>query len=92
MPNQLYFTTLMTCLKEKKFKEVRKWVGQNSDIEPTVVYRKLYDYSNEILKPNSVPQMIIHLADYSYKSAFVADQEVNLVACLTEIMADCEFI
>ena len=86
------FKTLMTCLKEKKFKEVRKWVGQNSDIEPTVVYRKLYDYSNEILKPNSVPQMIIHLADYSYKSAFVADQEVNLVACLTEIMADCEFI
>ena len=82
----------MTCLKEKKFKEVRKWVGQNSDIEPTVVYRKLYDYSNEILKPNSVPQMIIHLADYSYKSAFVADQEVNLVACLTEIMADCEFV
>ena len=86
------FKTLMTCLKEKKFKEVRKWVGQNSDIEPTVVYRKLYDYSNEILKPNSVPQMIIHLADYSYKSAFVADQEVNLVACLTEIMADCEFV
>ena len=86
------FKLLVTHLKEKKFKEVRKWVGQNTDIEPTVIYRKLYDYSNEVMKPTSIPMLVIHLADYSYKSAFVADQEVNLVACLTEIMANCEFI
>ena len=86
------FKLLVTHLKDKKFKEVRKWVGQNTDIEPTVIYRKLYDYSNEVMKPTSIPMLVIHLADYSYKSAFVADQEVNLVACLTEIMADCEFI
>ena len=86
------FKLLVTHLKDKKFKEVRKWVGQNTDIEPTVIYRKLYDYSNEVMKPTSIPMLVIHLADYSYKSAFVADQEVNLVACLTEIMANCEFI
>ena len=86
------FKLLVTHLKEKKFKEVRKWVGQNTDIEPTVIYRKLYDYSNEVMKPTSVPMLVIHLADYSYKSAFVADQEVNLVACLTEIMANCEIV
>ena len=86
------FKLLVTHLKEKKFKEVRKWVGQNTDIEPTVIYRKLYDYSNEVMKPTSIPMLVIHLADYSYKSAFVADQEVNLVACLTEIMANCEFV
>ena len=86
------FKLLVNLLKEKKFKEVRKWVGQNTDIEPTVIYRKLYDYSNEVMKPTSIPMLVIHLADYSYKSAFVADQEVNLVACLTEIMANCEFV
>ena len=86
------FKLLVTHLKDKKFKEVRKWVGQNTDIEPTVIYRKLYDYSNEVMKPTSIPMLVIHLADYSYKSAFVADQEVNLVACLTEIMANCEFV
>ena len=86
------FNNLIKYLKEKNFKEMRKWVGQNTDIEPTVIYRKIYDYSNEKMKPNSIPQLVIHLAEYSYKSAFVADQEVNLVACLTEVMADCEWV
>ena len=85
------YKSLVTHLKNRNFKEMRKWVGNNSDIEPAVVYRKLYDMSSDLLVENSVPQLVIHIANYSYKSAFVADHEVNLVACLTEIMADCEF-
>ena len=85
------YKSLITHLKSRNFKEMRKWVGNNSDIEPAVVYRKLYDMSSDLLVENSVPQLVIHIANYSYKSAFVADHEVNLVACLTEIMADCEF-
>jgi len=56
-----------------------------------VLYRKLYDTASEFIVDRSVPQLVLHIANYSYKSAFVADQEVNLVACLTEIMSDCEF-
>jgi DNA polymerase III delta prime subunit len=85
------YKKLISLLKERKFKDVRKWVGQNSDIEPTVLYRRLYDTASEYLSETSIPQLVLHIADYSYKSAFVADQEVNLVACLTEIMTDCEF-
>ena len=70
---------------------MRKWVGTNSDIEPTVLYRKLYDTASQFMADRSIPQLVLLIANYSYKSAFVADQEVNLVACLTEIMSDCEF-
>ena len=70
---------------------MRKWVGQNCDVDPSVLYRKLYDTSSENVSERSIPQLVLHIADYSYKSAFVVDQEVNLVACLTEIMTDCEF-
>jgi len=86
------FDSLITFLKERNFKEVRKWVAQNQDIESTVLYRRLYDTAYEKLASKSVPQLVMHIADYSYKSAFVADQEINTVACLTEIMADCEFV
>jgi len=55
------------------------------------LYRKLYDTASDFMSDRSVPQLVLHIADYSYKSAFVADHEVNLVACLTEIMTDCEF-
>lgn len=85
------FKMLVNNLKNKEFKEVRKWVAQNTDIEPTQIYRKLYDFCFEYLKDHSVPQLVLHIADYSYKDAFVSDHEVNLVACLTEIMVDCEF-
>ena len=78
--------------KEKNFAEMRKWVVVNSDIEPARVYRKIYDSLYEYLKPNSIPQAVVILAKYQYQSAFVADQEINLVACLTEIMVDCEFV
>jgi len=85
------YKNLVRHLKDRNFKEMRKWVGNNSDLEPSVVYRKLYDTASDFLDDKSIPQLVLHIADYSYKSAFVADHEVNLVACLTEIMADCEF-
>jgi len=82
---------LVSGLKEKDFASVRKWVTNNLDNDPTKIYRKLYDTLYEQLKPNSVPQLVLHLAKYQYQAAFVADHEINMVACLTEIMVDCEF-
>lgn len=81
---------LIKHLKEKNFTEMRKWVVVNSDIDPARVYRKIYDGLYEYLKPESVPQAVVILAKYQYQSAFVPDQEINLVACLTEILVDCE--
>ena len=83
-------TQIVKHLKEKDFAAIRKWAA-TTDIEPSTFYRKLYDNLYEILKPSSIPQIVIILADYQYKQAFVADQEINLVACLTQIMADGEF-
>ena len=83
--------TLMQHMKEKNFKEVRKWVVENIDNDPVMMYRKLYDSAADYMKPESIPSLVLIVAEYSYKSAFVADQEVNLVACLTEIMSECAF-
>ena len=83
---------LVGYLKEGNFAEMRKWVVVNSDIEPARVYRKIYDSLYEFFKPESIPQAVVILSKYQYQSAFVADQEINLVACLTEIMVDCEFV
>ena len=82
---------LITFLKDKNFGEMRKWVVVNSDIDPARIYRKIYDGLYDYLKPESIPQAVIILARYQYQSAFVADQEINLVACLTEMMVDNEF-
>lgn len=82
---------LMKTLKEKKFNEMRKWVVQNLDKEPSSLFRTLYDVLYEHLDTKSIPQAILIIAGYQYKSAFVADQEINMVACLTEIMASCKF-
>ena len=82
---------LIKSLKEKDFASARKWVTQNLDNDPTKIYRKIYDGLYELLKPNSVPQLVLHLAKYQYQSAFVADHEINMIACMTEIMVDCEF-
>jgi len=82
---------LVSHLKAKSFSEMRKWVAQNSDTDTASTLRKLYDIANEKMKPHSVAQLVLILADYQYKAAFVADQEINLVACMTEIMANCEF-
>lgn len=83
-------TQIVKHMKEKDFASVRKWVA-TTDIDSTTFFRKLYDNLYEILKPSSIPQIVLILADYQYKQAFVADQEINLVACLTEIMANGEF-
>lgn len=77
-------------LKDKDFGAIRKWVGSN-DIDPTELYRKLYDNLYDILKPVSIPQAVIIIADYSYKQSFVADAEINVMACLTELMVSVEF-
>jgi len=78
-------------LKTKYFTAMRKWAA-TSDGDHTTIYRKLYDGMYEFLKPQCIPQIVVILADYQYKQAFVADREINLVACLTEIMANGEFV
>lgn len=80
---------LVDALKEKDFKKMRQWVVNNLDNDPGVIFRKLYDSLTEQVK--TVPQLVLLIADYQYKAAFVADAEINLVACLTEIMAAVEF-
>ena len=77
-------------LKEKDFTAVRKW-SATAEVDNTTFFRKLYDALYDIAKPQSIPQAVIILADYQYKQAFVADHEINLVACLTELMANVEF-
>lgn len=82
---------LVTSMKNRKYAEVRAWVADHIDIDPNQLFRKFYDYANDFFTPASIPQVILIIADYSYKSAFVADLEVNTVACLTEIMVEGEF-
>jgi DNA polymerase III delta prime subunit len=77
-------------LKEKDFGSIRKWVA-TTDVDATALYRKIYDNLYDVLKPQSIPQAVVILADYQYKQAFVADQEINTVACLTELMVSVEF-
>tara|TARA_Y100000593_G_scaffold72983_1_gene134064 strand:+ start:941 stop:1879 length:939 start_codon:yes stop_codon:yes gene_type:complete len=78
-------------LKNKKYGKMRRWVVDNLDSDPVLLYRKIYDVLHRTLTDDSIPLSVITIADYSYKSAFVADQEINMVACLTDIMANCEF-
>ena len=85
------FKALIVFLKDKNFPMVRKWVAENSDQDSTELFRKLYDASSEFMAKDSIPQLVLYIGQYQYKAAFVADQEINLMACLTEIMADCEF-
>ena len=70
---------------------MRKWVAQNIDSDPTSIMRSLYDVASDKVDPKSIPQLVLLIGDYQYKSAFVADQEVNLVAFLTQVMAEVEF-
>ena len=81
---------LIKALKEKDFSTMRKWVVNNSDIDQSRIFRSIYDNLCVYLKPESVPMAVVTLAKYQYQSAFVADQELNLVACLTELMVECE--
>jgi hypothetical protein len=81
----------MDHMKKKDFKSMRKWVVDNIDNDQTRIFRKIYDQVSEFVEPGSVPSVILILAEYQYKSAFVVDQEINLVAALTEIMMGSEF-
>ena len=85
------YDVLFKHLKEKDFKKMRQWVVNNIDTDASAIFRGLYDKMIDHLKPQGVPQMVLILADYQYKHAFVADHELNVVACLTEIMANVEF-
>lgn len=83
-------TEIVKALKEKDFGAIRKWVASN-DVDPATLHRKIYDSLYDILQPQSIPQAVIILADYQYKQAFVADTQINTVACLTELMVSLEF-
>ena len=82
---------LIKNLKNKEFSEVRKWVVNNLDNDSGVLMRRIYDVLHDSLVPNSIPAAVLVLAKYQYQIAFVADQEINMLACLTELMVECEF-
>jgi len=82
---------LIEILKEKRFNDMRKWVIQNLDKEPSALFSNVYEILYKYLQPQSIPQAVLVIAGYQYKAAFVADQEINMVACLTEVMANCKF-
>jgi len=85
------YVQLVKDLKGKNFTEVRKWVGKNSDTESTELFRKLYDKAVDYIETGSIPQLVLILAEYQYRAAFVADREINTMAALTEIMGQLKF-
>ena len=84
------YTQLFGAIRDKNFKKMRSWVVNNMDLEPASIFRGVYDRMYDNIAPNSIPQLVLILADYQYKNAFVADHELNLVACMTEVMAGVE--
>ena len=82
---------LMSAMENRKWGEMRKWIAQNADQDPILLYRKIFNSLESKLKAESIPAAVLLIADYQYKSAFVADQEINLVACLTELMSQVKF-
>ena len=85
------FKSLIKLMKDKDFTEVRKWVAKQSDADTATLFRELYDSAATNIEANSIPQLVLILADYQYKAAFVADHELNIMAALTEIMGNCKF-
>jgi DNA polymerase III delta prime subunit len=85
------YTDLVKNLKAKNFTEVRKWVGKNSDVETTELFRHLYDKAVDYIEQSSIPQLVLVLAEYQYRAAFVADKEINIMAALTEVMGQLKF-
>jgi DNA polymerase III delta prime subunit len=82
---------LINGLRDKNFKEVRSWVAQNVDGDGADIFRKIYDNMNEYINPQSIPQVVVTLADYQYKSAFVADHEINMMAMFSEMMVEVDW-
>ena len=89
--NDSHVKELVDYLKKKEFPNVRKWIVQNLDNDTNAILRSIYDSIYESMKPKSIPEAVLIIAKYQYQSAFVADQEINLLAALTEIMCNCEF-
>lgn len=85
------FQLLITAMRSKDFTAVRKWMGENSDVDPTTFFRTFYDMAAELFTDDSVPQLVLAIAEYQYKAAHVADQEVNAAAFLVYVMASCRF-
>jgi len=81
---------LVSMMKKKDFGGVRKWVVENIDNDPTVIFRSIYEGLKDHFAPNAIPRAILIIAEYQYRSAFVADAEINLTACLTQMMIECE--
>lgn len=84
------FDELLTAIKGKDFKSMRKWVVDNMDLDTSAIIRGIYDRMYDRIQPQSIPQLVLILADYQHKAAFVVDQEINLVACMTEIMSEVQ--
>jgi len=91
MSSDVSLANLVRALKDRNFRDMRQWVSQHGNEDAARLYRKIYDALYDILKKESIPPAVIILAKYQYQAAFVADQELNLTACLTEMMAECEF-
>lgn len=85
------YKELTTALKARDFKTVRSWLGKNQDVDLTVLSREIYNTALTQMKDASIPGLILILADYGYKSAFCADQQINAAACMVEIMSGCEW-
>lgn len=86
--DETVFADLLTALKEKKFNDVRRWVGQNPDIEAAELFRRLYDVASEKVAKESIPNLVLILGEWQFKATHAVDQEINTMACLTEIMAN----
>ena len=89
--NEFSIDKVVGHLRKKEFTNMKKWVAQNMDNEPQVIMRKIYDNLYTYLLPKSIPEAVLVIGEYQYKATFVMDQEINLVAFLTELMMRCEF-
>jgi DNA polymerase III delta prime subunit len=87
----LEINSVYKLLKDKDFTSLRKWVAENVDIEQTEVFRRLYESADQYMTTNSIPQLVLILSKYQYQAAFVADPEINIIACFTEVLINCEF-
>lgn len=85
------YNDLIKAMKAKDYPSVRKWVGKNTDVDTIELFRELYDSATERMEPSTIPDLVLILAEYQYKAAFVADHELNIMAALTEIMVQCKF-
>jgi len=85
------YNDLINSMKTRDYASVRKWVGKNTDVDSVELFRELYDTASEKIEPSTIPNLVLILADYQYKAAFVSDHELNTMAAMTEIMMQCKF-